>query len=242
MQPLVLLLTLLLATSPLAQPQPEVPQDGPAPFEQDAFYPLLHNVLSWGDSPAASAPPVDLAHIRQHPADARGEVFLLEGQFAGRPRKIPLSQPGPWGDNLTEWVLVLDDNPSNVAVVYLVNPQNPFNPPRVGQRVRIPARFFNLWLDRDANNQPTTYPTFVGRSPQFITQQQQGSSQALAAPILLAFLALAYLFWRLRRSIKRPLPRAAIRASSPTPEPTRTEDLPTDPAEALAELHRRARH
>ena len=149
-------------------------------FDQGALYPLLHNAATWQPGDEAGAQVPDYASIMQRPADARGGLFLIEGQFAGVPDGQtvaygPLARPGPWDGKLQWWGVVVeqwspgvdqpagdDDNPQAV-IAYLVNPPTAADdPPRAGDRVRLVARFYKVWRDVDQNDQTRDYLTFVG--------------------------------------------------------------------------------
>ena len=96
-------------------------------LDEGALYALLANTLEWtpGDESGAMIPDYDA--IAAAPQDARGQVYLLEGEFAGRTRPYHLARSGAWGRSLTEWVIRVRQGATpeqdQVAVVYFVDPQ-----------------------------------------------------------------------------------------------------------------------
>jgi hypothetical protein len=209
-------------------------------LDEAALYALLRNVAQWpapgitttaptpidpsataqppaavsADEPA-SAPPPDFSALLSHPADARGQLFLIQGRFA-RARRLPLSRPGPWGDALTEWVLLLRRDPDEVAVVYFVDPDAKLTAPALATEVQTLARFYKVWADTDLHGHPARYLTFVARAPG-ITNPVSAPNPAPAIPaarwMLLVVALLAVLFLFLRRLAAA---RAKTRASRRT--------------------------
>ena len=255
-----MLCTVLAAVPPLSDAerrQLDSASDGSPRLDEGALYPLVRNALEWkqGESVRAHVNP-DYARFHDEPAAHRGELYLLEGKFAGRAVRFGLQRSGPWGDALTEWVLIVNEDPERVAVVFLVDPEGELkaNPPRPGQSVRVPARFYKVWQAPDLKGRKTSFLTFVGRWP-----EKQGGGDAFTPSMgipemvgltLLLAAALAFILWRSRGiSLRaRPLPRQSARAEArqrgEDAEATDTfetddEPLPTDPADALGELSRR---
>src|SRR5690606_20986373 len=124
------LLVLTLALPPLSEVQRaqlDTAADHSPLLDEAAWYPLIDNALAWqaGDVAGAAAP--DYAALLATPQAARGALFLIEGQLA-RARRTPIARPGPWGDALTEWAIVIDanepDDPADdrVAIAHLVDP------------------------------------------------------------------------------------------------------------------------
>ena len=83
-----------------------------------------------GGLPAGVARP-DWGALLAEPAAFRGDVFLVEGRYAGRQRRVELVRPGVWGGAVTEWGVVVDGASGGgeasggeiVAVVYFVDPK-----------------------------------------------------------------------------------------------------------------------
>lgn len=251
---LLMLCPILAAVPPLTpeqQKQVESATDFDAGRDEAALYPLMTNALTWQDADAAGATIPDYPAILAQPADHRGKLFLIEGLFAGRPRRIEnLTRPGPWDQKLQEWVIVTDNQHDQVAVVYLVDPPTPVDrPPTPGTPVRLLARFYKVLSDRDMNGNPTDFLVFVGQSATVMSTPQRRSSSWHTTPIFVAVLALAIVWLWLRTRLKpRPigpqrLARAEDRPRGTTPrhppEEEPIENLPTDPAEALEALKQR---
>lgn len=250
----VLLLTILVAVIQGVPPLTDadrVQLDTAADFkpgiDEAALYPLLQNAAQWSASDQAGAMVPDYSAIFKSPADHRGQLFLIEGVFAGIPRagslKITrLTRPGPWDDRIEQWVIVTDQQQDQVAVVYLVDPPPA---PRTGAKIRLAARFFKALSDTDQAGRPTDYLTFVGKTA--VVQQpppESGTTPgASLVVILLIFLVAAWVF--LRRTIaNKPLKTTRRRENAkrtptePGDEPV-DNDLPEDPVEALSVLNER---
>ena len=150
--------------------------------DQPALYALLPNVLEWDRSEAArgyvpGAAVPDFEALWTDPQTERGELFVIEGTYAGRQRSMQLLRPGPWGEALTEWGVVVGgrhggggvaSGAEQVVIVYLVDPSGQIEPPPAGAKVRLAARFYSLWSDQDAQGHAQVYPVFVGRSAEVI--------------------------------------------------------------------------
>ncbi len=251
---LLMLCPILAAVPPLTpeqQKQVESATDFDAGRDEAALYPLMTNALAWQDADAAGATIPDYPAILAQPADHRGKLFLIEGLFAGRPRRIEnLARPGPWDQKLQEWVVLTDKQHDQVAVVYLVDPPTPVDrPPAPGTPVRLLARFYKILSDRDMNGNPTDFLVFVGKSATVISPPQRRGSSWHTTPIVLAVLVLGIIWLWLRTRSKPRLigpqrftqteDRARRSAPHDTAEEEPTEDLPTDPAEALNVLKQR---
>lgn len=240
-----LLLLFLAAPPPLTDTQraqlDSATDFGPA-NDEAALYPLLENALLWipGDESGAAVP--DYAALLADPTAYRGDLFLIEGDFAGRPRAIPLARPGDWGSELTEWVLRVREDPDEVAVIYFVDPDGALQPLPRGTPVRVAARFYKAWSDRDLSNRPTDFLLFVARTPTVAAAEPTPQGPGIGMPVV-TLLALAAGFYILRRyvtTLRKPKPLATRR------EPDRFDTtmienddntpLPDDPAEALDAL------
>lgn len=218
---------------------------GPA-NDEAALYPLLENALLWtpGDESGAAVP--DYAALLADPAAYRGDLFLLEGDFAGRPRRLPLARPGDWGDEVTEWVLRVREDPDEVAVVYFVDPGGQLQAPPRGTPVRTAARFYKVWSDRDLANQPTPFLLFVARDPTVAAAApaSQGLGLGAWAVVLVALAAAFYIMRRYVVSLRQPKPLATRRQAEPSSDTSQAdeqdspESLPDDPADALDALTR----
>ncbi len=219
---------------------------GPA-NDEAALYPLLRNASQWrpGDEAGAAVP--NYAALLVDPAAHRGELFLIEGEFAGRPRRLSLARPGGdegWGDAVTEWVIRVRKNPDEVAVVYFVDPDNALAAPPRGTPVRTVARFFKVWTDRDLANQPTDFLLFVGRGPTRVAEAVPPTGLGSWAWIVI-LAALAGAFYVLRRyvvALRQPKPLATRRQSADqavSDDDDPDEGLPDDPAAALDAMRQR---
>jgi len=256
----LLSIALLAAVPPLDDTQQQIiasAQDDSLRLDEAAWYPLLRNAAQWqaGDEAGARIPDYDA--LLDTPADLRGELFLIEGRFAGRPRAIVLARPGPWGERVTEWVIQTDPENDEVAVVYLVDQPigEGVKQPMAGQQVRVAARFYKVWSQRDLNNQPQRFLTFVGHS---LTYEGLGPAPPITnnawqlALGLLVMIGAALFFGRRMLSLgkPRPLPSRVLRerdlddavnaGQRDSEESDDEPDLPDDPDAALAELEKRA--
>lgn len=243
---LPLLLSLLLAVPPLTEAQRDLSEQTTdrAGFDEAGLYALLPNVQTWraGDETGAAVP--DYAALLADPAAHRGDVFLLEGAFAGRSRRVGLSNPGDYGDEVTEWVIVTDPARDQVAVIFFVDPAGELQAPAKGQAVRTAARFYKVWSDLDANGKPTDYLLFVAHQPTLVAAASakgaSSSAQAMLPALLLVILLAAGLLVVVRKSLVKPI--APRRLSHDDAEETAEQleaHLPVDPADALDELSRR---
>ena len=222
--------------------------------DEGSLYPLLRNAMEWIPGNEGDARIPDYDALLNQPADFRGQIFLVEGRFA-RHRRFNLARPGPWGDAVTEWVVLVRQQPDEVAVIFFVDPQATMPAPRQSQPVRVAARFYKVWRDRDANNQPSQFLVFVARSPRAEGGSEIGRGEAndgrvlvLLVLVLLLILVplLAILLWQARKAKRlRMIRRSEAHHGpadhhAPSGEAGRFEShFPEDPAQALAELNRR---
>jgi hypothetical protein len=230
------------------QQQLETTQDLRGALDEAGLYPLLWNASEWpaGDESGATVP--DYERLLTAPAEARGQLFLIEGDvIAAGGLADRLSRPGPWDPTLQRWVIQPDQRRGDLVLVLLTDPP----PVRVGQRVRLPARFYKVWND-EAHQPPRAYAVLVGRGATLFRPPAGGSATPGAPALIVAAIALAgggLWFWarrlaRTRASLGEPRPwrtRAALaeaRASSEN-EPQDGPPLPESPAAALEELERR---
>jgi hypothetical protein len=259
----VLMLVPLLAAGvpPLTDTQRtllETANDGSFNTDEAALYPLLQNATTWQPGSEAGAAIPDYAAIMADPAAHRGELFLIEGVFNGKPRSQAsllkrVARPGAWDDTLQEWYVITDRQTEQVAVVYLVNPgTSPTDPPPAGTKVRIPARFFKVYkantLESANSKTPTATPflVFVGHSPSNIEAGSATSEWTYLVPaLLLVMLALAGYYTLKRKKVSvaaQPLATRVRRQQREEHEEEEVEEgppLPKEPTEALDELSRR---
>jgi len=245
----------LAAIPPLTEEQRaqlDTATDDDKQVDQAALYPLLQNALEWkpGDETGATVPDWKAFGA---PADARGRLYLIEGRFfRSRPLKDGLAREGAWsGDKLQEWSIMLEDGKRSIIVLYVVNGPRIEDLPRVNQNIRAAARFYKVWVDKDADGKETRYPVFVGNSARTLGRPD-------AAPIVMPnflhvivfVLAVAFLvvtLWRFLsgRERSRQAQRALekFEATQPVEEETPADPnappLPNDPIAAMEELERR---
>lgn len=251
--PLSLILAALaaLALPPLTgdqRTQLDTARDRSPVLDEGALYPLLENVLAWGSNDESDTPPADYDALLAHPATHRGDAVIIEGRFA-RSRRFGLARPGPWGEALTEWVILVREKPQEVAVVYFVDPGATMPTPPVGTPVRTVARFYKLWGDRDMRGEPATYLTFVGRFAQVVKDEAPAANPIsriwlLIPAVILLLIGLVFVKYLLRSRHTRIDRRRRDDAAARHGDADRLHDLPPpslprDPAEALEELERR---
>jgi hypothetical protein len=225
----------ILAVPPLTpgqQEQVHSATDG-REFDEAALYPLLENATTWqaGDESGAMIP--DYAAIRGNPDQFRGQLVLIEGEFAGVPEargKKGLSvgefhRNGPWDGRVEQWTIevTLPKGERDSVVVYLVDP--PADTPRAKQRVRLVARFYKVWheqrafIDTDVEKQPDEeaerpiepFLVFIGHSARVVGKAPAGgepAERALPWVLAIAVGAMLVFWWRLKLSLK-PRPTAA---------------------------------
>lgn len=174
--------------------------------QQDGFYVLLRNASRWqgddfaGDAGAAVAPPPDYAFLKDKPADARGNVYRIEGWLAGSDRwptkanhesdKFLRSGDPAWGDQVTRWMVVTEKkNPDATVMVLFNDPNATMAPPKVGDKVRIAARFHKLWRIPSSQGVPFTYPVFVGGAAEQLGQSSANPSSSGPPSVLTVVLA-----------------------------------------------------
>jgi len=238
-----LLWAVVSAPPPLTPPQRvqlDTASDRSSLFDEGALYPLLHNALQWEDGDEAGAAIPDYSAIREDPVKHRGELFLIEGLYAGRSKSINnLTRPGPWDGKLKEWVIVTDVGNDQVAVVYLVDPPAP---PAAKSKVRVPARFYKILKDVDQKKRPTDFLLFIGRSATVQTKKNTGTTPT-GLPLIAMLLLLVVAWFVFRKKIRNKPHRSGFRRQHKTPNDggtpdpdTLTPDLPDDPADALQAL------
>jgi len=203
-----MIITTLLAVPPMTGEQQAAlaqVEDDTARLVGPGLEAVLENVMGWtpGDESGAVVP--DYGAIFDHPPDARGGLYLIEGRFAGRERRIKLSKPGPWGRELTEWVLLVGDDPEQVAVVYFPDLENAVKTPTTGADVRVVGFFYKVWADTDMNGEPTRFLTFVSPGPGTASVATgAGISPLTPMVVLIVCLAGVYLVIRLKAGRRAP--------------------------------------
>ena len=243
-----LLILALAALPPLSDSQRaqlDSANDSSPANDEAALYPLLENALAWtpGDESGAAVP--DYAALLAEPAAYRGDLFLIEGEFAGRPRRIPLARSGQWGSGVTEWVVRVREDPDEVAVVYFVDPDGELEAPLRGTPIRTVARFYKVWSDRDLANEPTPFLIFVGRTPTVVAVESSVQGPGMGGWVL-TLIALAAGFYILRRyvvGLRQPRPLATRREFEAAIAEIEEDDPPSlteDPAEALDTMSRQS--
>ena len=196
---------------------------------------LMSNVQLWDSADETGARIPDYDVLLENPAVERGGLFLIEGRFAGRARRYTLGPTNTsWGDALTEWVILVRDDPEEVAVVYFLDPEGVIETPRTGASIRLVGRFYKVWADTDQDGEPTRYLTFVARSAT-VGGEQLTSGGSLMYPMLFIIVILGAVYFLLRYQAKRTtqsLPRHAMLSK---PIGSQEEQ---DPAKALQAMSR----
>lgn len=232
-----LILISLLAVPPLTVEQRDqlaTASDDSPHLEEPALNALLTNVLQWeaGDETGARVPDYDA--LLADPAAGRGELYLIEGRFAGRARRYKLRHVGEFGDAMTEWVILIRDNPEDVAVVYFIDPDGEIEAPGTGANVRAVGRFYKVWADTDQHGKPTRYLTFVTRNPTVVGGRTPSDSITMLLMLLLV-VVLGVAYFLIRRMSK---PQQLTRRLSPDHDPhgMLSDPMGDDPARALQDM------
>ena len=239
--------------------------------KQDGLYVLLRNAKGWmgddfsGDRGAAVAPPPDYQFLKTQPAEARGNVYLIEGWLAqadrypsqdtaGREQLHITLDPG-LGKQVTRWTLVTDkDDPRSTVIVLFHDPNAKMKPPEAGTELRIAARFYKLWMIKDVEGKPFTYPVFVGGAEEVVSAPAGGALSTGSTPgrtmLLLGIIVVAGGFFVVRYVLSRggggskvrerlnEIRRERERYESDGDDEA-VEDLPDDPVDALNVLSER---
>ena len=200
--------------------------------QEAAFVALLENARRWtgglGEAPVRLHP--DLEAMLGEPQAYRGELCRIAGRLEQQAR-LPIPYQG-----VTEWFV--RDEAGRPILVY-VDGLALDHPVREGRQVTIIARFYKRIDGVGRDGEPHRYPAFVGALPSFVAAGE-GSwlvLWAVAVPVGIMFLIFLILVV-LARSRDRRRPHPVRSGSAATVEAW--EPLPDDPAEALAELRRRA--
>ncbi len=204
-------------------------------YREEAFFALIESVRTWEAArvlthfPRAPDPEAWIAD----PDRYRGTIARVRGRLEQR---VSLEPPY---DVAEEWFV--RDETGTPQIVYVVG-EVPADV-REGRPVDLTARFYKRMRFTARDGREYDYAAFVGAHPR--TTTPTGAWQPLGIVIIpLAILLLAFflllIFVRSGRARRATLPRPlgtdeteALDAGGP---------LPDDPAEALAELRRRAEH
>jgi hypothetical protein len=191
--------------------------------------------------------------LLDRPADFRGDLCRITGELLQHTTLAP-----PYED-VSEW-FVRDSRNGQPVIVYVVKPDES-QPFAERLHVQIDGRFYKRMRFTARDRQTRDYPAFVGRFPILISPPatQSGSPIApgpgtggrsldvlaiIAGPVAVLAIVLASMrLWISRKSRLRQHERHGLRADGPTVyggAVDEAEGLPDDPAEALAELRRRA--
>ncbi|HVP73118.1 MAG TPA: hypothetical protein VMS30_05225 [Phycisphaerales bacterium] len=227
-------------------------------FREQAFYALVEHVRGWPappHSPADSGEAIrlaaDLNALVGQPEQYRGELCRITGEL------LQITALGPPYETVSEW-FVREDRSGTPVMVYVVQP-GAGRPERFAehQHVQIDGRFYKRMRMQARDRQVRDYAAFVGAYPVALaTPASRPTSTApaimpsrgldllavLAGPMVLLVLVFAGLrLWIARRN-RGVQDRHALQPRwMPTPsEVDEAAGLPDDPAEALAELRRRA--
>jgi len=236
---LLILMTLTGVTPLTPEQRAELALDDPAEqLEGPGLGALLGNILTWQDQPTDETGVVapDYDALLADPLAHRGKLCLVQGRFAGRARRYRLSGGiHPWfGDALTEWVLLVKDDPEEVAVVYFLDPNGSMKAPPVGTEVQAVARFYKVWADLDQEGNPTRYLTFVAREAN-VAGQRVLSTPITMTNMLILLVVMGLIYFNIRMVIRSK--RRSDQDSTTNPAYAMLSD-PTqeDPAKALERL------
>jgi hypothetical protein len=227
-----------LALPPLSDQQLarlETARDG-RDHREEAFVALLENVRLWtgdiGDTPVRLQ--VNAKQLLADPEAHRGAVVRIVGRLEQRSALERLYQ------DTEEWFVRTD---ADVPVLVFLSGIDEADDWREGNRVEVFARFYKRIDAIDRQGQERQYAAFVGAHPRLVRTAAAGGAVQLwvvALPVLALLVAFAFLliFVRRQRGERAPTRRATL--AMPDGELDDERDLPDDPAEALAELRRRA--
>lgn len=197
-----------------------------------AFAALVEHVARW--TPAAAGgddlPAPDLDALLADPDAHRGRPFRAAGVIQ---QQVPLAYPY---EHVGEWFV--RDAAGRPFVVYVcgLDAAGAF---RDGRAVAVTARFYKRVEATARDGRPRRYAAFVGAFPRPDPARRAGRARLwlVTAPVAVMLVVFLLLLLYARRGGK-PV-RARRAAAAPWVDPG-DEPLPDDPAEALAELRRRA--
>lgn len=229
-------------------------------FDEPAIGPLVSDAHSWKAGDVSNARIPDYATLFANPGKYRGEVFLVEGLFAGAPTRADLLAPkvglaGPWDGKAEMWTVVVEEAKDLVVIVLLTDP--PADLPKGGAKVRMPARLYKVWSYKDLNKKDQAALVFVGKTLEVVeaaptVKKSDSTVVVLSLVVFAGFCALIYFFKRMRKKysgdseadfrdrLKQKYEDQAVAAEERGPVTNSQEPLPKDPVEALKELERRA--
>ena len=208
--------------------------------DEGALYPLLHNALQWpADHDEAGAVVPDYDSLKRQPAEHRGQLQLIEGKLLRSLDPGSFARPGQWEGRWRQWAVQYGQVADQVAVVYLVDPPSA----REGGQMRLAARFFKVWRQKDQRGEATDFLVFVGRSATVATDQPSGVwSQTVVIAVVLGALGAIFIALRVRigtmRTVRRSRPRFGD-VSVSDDDNDESDELSDDPADALDVLERR---
>ncbi len=231
-----MMLTAVVPLTDVQRAQLATAHDG-GDHREPAFEALLDNVRQWmpgiGDAPIRLHP--DLDAMVAEPEAYRGQLYEIVGRLQQQTR-IDQANEG-----VVEWFIRDEQGRPILTYVVGVQPDHAF---RDGEQVQIVARFYKRVDAVARDGKVHQYPAFVGV---FSTRVIAGDERwlglwAVAIPVVVMFVLFLLLLIYVRRgrpavgarrSIVRPVVEALAEVDDPAP-------LPDDPAQALAELRRRA--
>ncbi len=207
-------------------------------WTEAAFRGLIENARIWSSgttSNNAAAP--DLDKLVNTPESFRGGLFELRGRIEQQHQLPP-----PYTDVL-EW-FVRDDSgtPMHVFVIdpKIATPGFDFSD---GSRIVLTARFYKRTGETARSGASMRYAAFVGALPRPDVPPVHAQLMplwfiaALLAGLLIIFGLLFIYVRRQRRSGRSPTRRSS---KLPADLPAKNPNLPANPADALAELHKRS--
>jgi hypothetical protein len=198
----------------------------------EAFAALVENAARWTPASAGAdgLPAPDLDALLADPAAYRGRPYRVSGVIQ---QQVPLAYPY---EHVGEWFV--RDRAGRPVIVYVcgLGPDQAFG---VGRAVEITARFYKSIAATARDGRQRRYAAFVGALPRPGPAAREGWGRLwlVAAPVAVMLLVFLLLLLYGRRGGGPKRVRAA--AVGPWIDPG-DEGLPDDPADALAELRRRA--
>ena len=204
--------------------------------QEDAFVALLENARQWtappGDAPARQH--ADSVEVVENPDSYRGDLFRIRG---GLELITRLKRPY---DKVYEWCVRSPDD--RLVIVYVASIVQVGSFQR-GDQVELLGRFYKVMTMIDQTGRRREYAAFVGAQPSHVRAKAASRDAALLWFVGLPVVVLLIVFLLLLGYVRR-----RHRGPSPQPAGQWTDDsiadkgapLPEDPAEALAELRKRA--
>jgi hypothetical protein len=178
-------------------------------LDEGALYPLLRNVMQWDEPLREQGTRVpDYAAIEAKPEEYRGELFTIEGRFVeSKPKTMPLSRSGPWGSELTKWVIRVSGEPDPRGVIVLfADPEGDLVEPGDETPVRTVGRFFKVWRPFISEDPPQrkSWLVFVARDAKVTGSGGSfgggaNSTEIVGVAVALAVILFGYVLWRARR-------------------------------------------